>query len=98
MAPNKSYNRNASILESPPQPTYAEALMEQHEFRFQPRSTTGIGGSSTNEKIDLRAISKVDIDRMIQDCDLEVLQENELLENIVFGELMEEDFDLYSSK
>lgn len=97
MAPNKSYNRNASTLESPPQPTYAEALMEQHEFRFQPRSTIGTG-SNTNEKIDLRAISKVDIDRMIQECDLEVLQENGLLENIIFGELMEEDFDLYSSK
>ena len=93
MTPHKSYNRNASTLEeSPPQLTYAEALIDQKGFRFQARSS-----STHEEKVDLRAISKVDIDKIIKDGDLEEVLGG-LLENITFGELTEDDFDLYSSK
>lgn len=86
---HKEYNRNASSIErNPPAPTYAESLLYQKGFQFQKRHH--------DDKIDLRRISKVDIDKIIKDVDLEELQS--LLENITFAEITEDDFDLYSSK
>ena len=48
------------------------------------------------EQIYLRAVSKVDVDRVVKEVDLEVLQK--LLPNITFGQITEDDFDLYSSE
>ncbi|KAL3771600.1 hypothetical protein ACHAWO_012333 [Cyclotella atomus] len=88
MAAAKPYNRNASTLEdAPPKPTFAETVLFNKGFRFQSR----LG----EDKVDLRAISKVNIDRVIKEVDLEVLQN--LVENLTFGELTEEDLDLYSN-
>jgi hypothetical protein len=89
MVAHKTYNRNASSLEdTPPRPTYSESLLFQKGFRFQKRHQ--------EDKIDLRTISKVDIERVVKNVDLEVLQG--LLENITYGDLSEDDFDLYSSE
>ncbi|KAL7482700.1 hypothetical protein ACHAW6_008358 [Cyclotella cf. meneghiniana] len=84
----KVYNRNASSIEhKSPAPTYAESLLYQKGFHFQKRHH--------EDKIDLRRISTVDIDKIIEDVDLEELQS--LLENITFAEITEDDFDLYSN-
>ncbi|KAL3782432.1 hypothetical protein HJC23_006005 [Cyclotella cryptica] len=86
----KEYNRNASAIEHntpAPRTSYAENLLFEKGFQFQKRHR--------EDKIDLRRISKVDIDKVIKDVDLEVLQS--LLENITFAEITEDDFDLYSN-
>ena len=86
----KAYNRNASSLEEAPQKlTYAETILLNRDFQFEVRGFMP-------EQIDLRAVSKVDVDRVVKEVDLEVLQE--LLPNITFGQITEDDFDLYSSK
>eukprot|EP00956_Cyclotella_meneghiniana_P016985 scaffold27384_cov36-Cyclotella_meneghiniana.AAC.8 len=85
----KAYNRNASSLEEAPQkPTYAETILLNRDFQFEVRGFMP-------EQIDLRAVSKVDVDRVVKEVDLEVLQE--LLSNITFGQITEDDFDLYSN-
>ena len=89
-AAHKAYNRNASSLEEAPQKlTYAETIICNRDFQFEVRGFMP-------EQIDLRAVSKVDVDRVVKEVDLEVLQE--LLSNITFGQITEDDFDLYSSK
>lgn len=86
----KTYNRNASSLEeAPPKPTYAETVLHSKDFQFQVRGFMP-------EPIDLRALSKVDVGRVMKEVDLEVLQE--LLPNITFGQITEDDFDVYSSE
>ena len=52
---------------------------ERKEFFFQQR----------RGKLDLRAISNVDIDRLVRDTDIDVLQA--FLENITFSNMREED-------
>ncbi len=86
---HKAYNRNASSLDDkPPAPSYAETLLYARAFKFQSRQF--------EDKIDLRRISKVDIDRIVKDVDLAEIQS--LLENLVYAQISEDDFDLYSSK
>ena len=63
---------------------YSESLLQHKSFYFQQRR-----GS-----LNLRSISRVDVDKVIRDVDIDTLQS--FLENITFSDLGEEELRLYS--
>lgn len=87
----REYNRNASSFEPMPprtsEPTYAETLLYQKGFQFTARYG--------EDRIDLRAISRVDIHRIVKEVDIDTLQS--FLEIITYADITEDDFDLYSN-
>ncbi|KAL7472928.1 hypothetical protein ACHAXS_013310 [Conticribra weissflogii] len=84
--PDNRVSSKPSDVPSPP--TFSENLIFQRAFQFQPRRG--------NEPLDLRRISGVDIPKLVEAVDIELLQS--FLENITFAEVSEEDFDLYSNE
>ena len=66
--------------------SYAESLLFHKSFYFQQRR-----GS-----LDLRSISRVDVERIIREVDIDTLQS--FLENITFSDLNSEELSLYSDE
>jgi hypothetical protein len=85
---NSSNNQhNAADTVGPSAPTsYAESLLFHKSFYFQQRRGT----------LDLRSISRVDIERIIREVDIDTLQS--FLENITFSDLNSEELSLYSDE
>lgn len=65
-------------------PSYAETLLLQKSFSFQQR----------RGQLDLRALSKIDLEKLIQEVDIDALQS--VLENITFSQISSDDLNLYS--
>ncbi|CAM9098195.1 unnamed protein product, partial [Hapterophycus canaliculatus] len=63
-----------------------EGILRRKSFYFQQRS----------EKLDMRAIGRVDIDSVVKDVDIDTLQAH--LENITFADVSEDDLRLYSDQ
>ena len=74
-----------SIVASAPT-SYAESLLHHKSFYFQQRR-----GS-----LDLRSISRCDVERVIREVDIDTLQS--FLENITFSDLNQDELSLYSDE
>lgn len=64
--------------------SYVETLLNHKKFTFQPR----------RGQLDLRKITKLDVDRIAREVDIDSLQE--VLENMTFSSISQEDLNLYS--
>ena len=76
---------NGTVKPSVPT-SYAETLLFHKSFYFQQRRGT----------LDLRGISRVDVDKIIREVDIDTLQG--YLENITFSDVTGEDLALYSDE
>ena len=66
--------------------SYAESLLYHKSFYFQQR----------RGDLDLRGISRVDVDKIIRETDIDTLQS--FLENITFSDVSSDDLKLYSDE
>ena len=84
-ASNENEDVNGTVKPSVPT-SYAETLLFHKSFYFQQRRGT----------LDLRGISRVDVEKIIREVDIDTLQG--YLENITFSDVTGEDLALYSDE
>lgn len=84
----KEYNDGSHVVErqdsEEPRLEVVESVLRRKPFYFQQR----------NGKLDMRAIGRVDLDRVIREVDVDCLQMH--LENLTFSDICEDDLRLYS--